>query len=70
MIEDAGDLFRGIERAAVGVHVENDRDRAGTFRGLLGPPEKDGERLGDLALQRHDHDVAAVDGLFRRLRTA
>ncbi len=63
MIEDAGDFLGGIEPAAVGVHVENDRARPGAFRRFLGPAQEDRERRRNLAVQRHDHDIAPADGV-------
>ena len=56
MIQNPGDLLGGIEPAAVGIHVENDRGRATALGGFLGPAEEDREGGIDLAMDWHqDH---------------
>ncbi len=65
MIQDAGDLLRRIEPAAVGIHVENDRGRARALGFLLRAAEKEDERRRHFAPERDDDDVALAHDLAR-----
>ena len=62
-VERAANVAGGIEPAAVGVHLDDDRAGARGFRGFDGAAEKQIERRRDFSAQLDDDTVAFVHNL-------